>query len=104
MTKAHAGKLDLTSGWRDGESNGRIDFAVATDKIAPGSTTGRRANGAEQVVMVVEGSGRAYIGGEETDLSHGTSLLIPARVPHEVENVGASILRLVTAVGDQQAA
>ena len=104
MTTAHAGESDLTSGWRDGESTGKIDFAVATDKIAPGASTGCRESDAEQVLMVVEGSARAYVDGEQTELSRGSSLLIPPLVRHEVENVGESTLRLITAVGDEQAA
>ena len=104
MTKAHAEEEDLTRGWRDGESDGRIDFAVATDKLEPGATTGRRASGSEQVLMVVDGAAIAYVDGEETELSSGSSVLIPALVPHEIENVGDSTLRLITAVSDERAA
>ena len=104
MTKAHADDEDLTRDWRDGESNGRIDFAVATDKLEPGATTGRRESGSEQVLMVVDGAARAYVDGQETELSRGSSVLIPALVPHEIENVGDSTLRLITAFSDERAA
>jgi quercetin dioxygenase-like cupin family protein len=104
MTTAHADEEDLTRDWRDGESNGRIDFAVATDKLEPGATTGRRESGSEQVLMVVDGDAVAYVDGEETELSRGSSVLIPAAVPHEIENVGDSTLRLITAVSDERAA
>ena len=100
MTTAHAHEEDLTRDWRDGESHGRIDFAVATDKLEPGASTGRRESGSEQVLMIVDGSARAYVDGEATELSRGSSVLIPAAVPHEIENVGDDMLRLILAVSD----
>jgi quercetin dioxygenase-like cupin family protein len=104
MTTAHAYDEDLTRDWRDGDGTGRIDFAVATDKLEPGATTGRRESGSEQVLMVVDGDARAYVDGQQTELSCGSSVLIPALVPHEIENVGKSTLRLITAVSDERAA
>jgi quercetin dioxygenase-like cupin family protein len=98
MTTAHADEEDLTQDWREGESHGRIDFAVATDKLEPGASTGRRESGSERVLMVVDGCARAYVDGEATELVTGASVLIPALVPHEVENVGDSTLRLITAI------
>jgi mannose-6-phosphate isomerase-like protein (cupin superfamily) len=105
MTKTQADGEDLTAGWSQGDrAPGRIDFAVATDKLAPGATTGPRESITERVMMVVDGAARAYVDGEETELSRGSSVLIPAAVPHEIENVGESTLRLITAVSDEQAA
>jgi mannose-6-phosphate isomerase-like protein (cupin superfamily) len=104
MTEAHANDEDLTAGWRVTESLGRLDFAVVTDKLDPGASTGRRRSGSEKVLMVVDGDARAHIGGESTELTAGSSLLIPACVPHEVENVGGATLRLITAVNDERAA
>ncbi len=105
MTKADVAERDLTDGWHTGDRDpGRIDFAVATDKIAPGMTTGRRKNAAEQVLMVVDGDARARVAGEETVLKRGSSVLIPATVPHEIENVGAGTLRLISAFSDEVAA
>jgi mannose-6-phosphate isomerase-like protein (cupin superfamily) len=104
MTTAHAHDADLTEDWREGESLGRIDFAVATDKLEPGASTGRRQIGSEQVLMVVDGDACAHIDGEATELSSGASVLIPALVSHEIENVGESTLRMITAVSDERAA
>lgn len=86
------------------DSLGRLDFAVVTDKLAPGASTGRRRSGDEKVLMVVDGAARAHLDGEATELTAGSSLLIPACVPHEVENVGDETLRLITAVNDERAA
>jgi quercetin dioxygenase-like cupin family protein len=105
MTKAHVNEEDLTQGWHEGgRESGRIDFAVATDKLEPGATTGRRESGAEKVLMVVDGTARAYVDGEATCLTRGSSVLIPAAVPHEIENVGESTLRLISAFSDELAA
>jgi quercetin dioxygenase-like cupin family protein len=104
MTRGHAEHEDLTAGWRESDSLGRLDFAVVTDKLAPGASTGRRASGSEKVLMVVDGDARARVDGEATELSPGSSLLIPACAPHEIENVGDETLRLITAVNDERAA
>jgi quercetin dioxygenase-like cupin family protein len=105
MTKAHVNEEDLTAGWRRHDSEpGKIDFAVATDTLEPGASTGRRESGSEQVLMVVDGEARAYVDGQATRLSSGSSVLIPAAVPHEIENVGDSTLRLISAVSDERAA
>jgi quercetin dioxygenase-like cupin family protein len=105
MTTAHADQADLTKHWDTGAREpGRIDFAVATRNLEPGASTGERESGTEQVVMVVDGEARARVNGEETTLSRGTSVLIPALVPHEIENVGESTLRIISAVNDELAA
>ena len=105
MTTANADEEDLTAGWRRGDGEpGRIDFAVATDKLQPGATTGRRERESEQVLMVVTGDARAYVDGEEKHLSSGASVLIPAAAPHEIENIGESTLRLISAISDERAA
>ncbi len=104
MTRGHAEHEDLTAGWRERDSIGRLDFAVITDKLDPGASTGTQESHSEKVLMVVDGDARAHVDGEATELSVGSSLLIPACVPHEVENVGPAILRLITAVNDEHAA
>jgi quercetin dioxygenase-like cupin family protein len=105
MTTADANHEDLTAHWDSGEREpGRIDFAVATDNLEPGASTGRRERGNEQVVMVVDGHARARVDGEEARLSRGSSVLIPALVQHEIENVGDSTLRIVSAVNAERAA
>jgi mannose-6-phosphate isomerase-like protein (cupin superfamily) len=104
MTRGHAEHEDLTAGWRASNSLGRLDFAVVTDKLDPGASTGRRESGNEKVLMVVDGAARAHVDGEPTELSPGSSLLIPACVPHEIENVGDQPLRLITAINDERAA
>jgi mannose-6-phosphate isomerase-like protein (cupin superfamily) len=104
MTKANVIERDLTEGWSTGAREpGRIDFAIATAKIAPGATTGRRENGSEQVLMIVDGHARARVAGEETCLTRGASVLIPADCPHEIENVGAGTLRILSAYSDELA-
>jgi quercetin dioxygenase-like cupin family protein len=105
MTTADAREEDLTAGWKlDDREPGRIDFAVATDRLEPGASTGRRKHGAEQVLMVVDGQACACVDGERKRLKRGASVLIPAAAPHEIHNVGDSTLRLVTAVSDERAA
>ena len=105
MTKAHADDRDLTEHWDSGDREpGRLDFAVATRNLEPGASTGERESGTEQVVMVVDGEARARVAGEETTLSLGSSVLIPALARHEIENVGDGPLRIVSAVNDALAA
>jgi quercetin dioxygenase-like cupin family protein len=105
VIKADVSERDLTEGWDKGDREpGRIDFAVATEGVEPGKSTGRRESDAQVVLMVVDGDARARVAGEETRLKRGSSVLIPATVPHEIENVGESTLRLVSAFSDECAA
>lgn len=103
MDVAHVDERDLTERWSHGEKRGAIDFPVETTKVEQGSTTGCRQSRVEQVLLVVAGTAKALIGGEEKELMPGSTVLIPRKVPHEIRNIGDGALRLLRAFAEQPA-
>ena len=53
----------------------------------------------EEVLYVVEGTGRLKCGDEEADICPGTAFFSPLGVPHEVRNTGDIPLKIVWAYG-----
>jgi quercetin dioxygenase-like cupin family protein len=102
MEDAHVTDRDLTEDW--GRSTaGRIDFPVETTRVERGLSTGCRASLGEQVLLVVAGTARARVGGEEKRLTAGSTVRIPSKVPHEIHNIGDGALRLLRAFAEQPA-
>jgi mannose-6-phosphate isomerase-like protein (cupin superfamily) len=102
MTEAHVEERDLTERW--GLSRpGAFDFPVETTRLPAGSNTGCRTTRVEQVLMVVTGRAKAYVGWEEKHLTPGSTVLIPPCVPHVVHNVGDGPLSLLRAFEAQPA-
>jgi quercetin dioxygenase-like cupin family protein len=46
----------------------------------------------EQITTVLEGRVRLVVGGEEREVEPGTTVLLPANVPHEVEALADTVL------------
>src|SRR5688500_18653850 len=102
MDDAHVKDEDLTRRWTGGAGEpGRIDFPVETSRVETGSSTGCRRSRVEQVLLVVAGTARAFVGGEEKRLTAGSTVLIPPKVPHEIHNVGDGALSLLRAFAEQ---
>ena len=99
MDDAHVTHTDLTERWGHTEQ-GRIDFPVETTRVERGSSTGCRQNRVEQVLLVVTGTARALVGGEEKKLTAGSTVLIPPKVPHEIHNIGDGSLNLLRAFAE----
>jgi mannose-6-phosphate isomerase-like protein (cupin superfamily) len=102
MTEAHVDERDLTERWGEGRP-GTFDFPVETTRLESGSATGCRRNRVEQVLMVVAGTAKAYVGHEEKQLTSGCTILIPAQVEHDIHNVGDGPLSLLRAFEQQPA-
>lgn len=49
----------------------------------------------EEVLVVLEGHGRAWLGGENTPIAPGSCVFLPPRQVHCVENLGVEPLRLL---------
>ena len=103
MDDAHVDERDLTERWSHGGKPGTIDFPVETTKVARGSSTGCRQSRVEQVLLVVAGTANALVGSEEKQLTPGSTIRIPAKVPHDIRNVGDGSLRLLRAFAEQSA-
>lgn len=59
-------------------------------RIHPGETVPKHTHGDEdQVYYVVSGTGFVILNGERTDVTAGSSVLIPLGTEHEITNSGA---------------
>lgn len=67
-------------------------MTVARIHLAAGAVVPRHAHPNEQVANVLEGSLRFVVGDEETTVSAGQSVAIPADVPHEVECLADAVV------------
>jgi quercetin dioxygenase-like cupin family protein len=63
---------------------------------APGAgAPPHRHDGVEEVIVVLEGLARIHVGGEETELGAGESVVLPAGSRHGFTNVGTDGLRIL---------
>jgi quercetin dioxygenase-like cupin family protein len=99
--KASIDELELVESWYDGDPTMRVRFGAAFDAAAGATASsllylevpaGRRTpwhtHSAEEVVFVLRGQAEAGIGDERLELAAGDAALVPAHVPHGLENVG----------------
>ena len=73
-------------------------FQAGTINLVPGGKEGGPDNkhkGSDQWLFVVEGTGRATVGGRRQALKPGTLLLIEKGVTHEILNTGKGLLKTV---------
>src|SRR4051812_31258831 len=80
---------------------GRIDFAVATERLGVGERTGPRCSAHERVLLVVDGVADAHVGEGRVRLRGGMTALVPSAVGHEIINVGSGPLQLLVASPDR---
>jgi mannose-6-phosphate isomerase-like protein (cupin superfamily) len=87
-------QLRLTKGFRVGIGNKRAQMAEMV--IPPGEAEGGPGNehhGADQWLLILEGTGVAKVEGKRVPLKAGTLLLIERGEEHEVKNTGRRLLR-----------
>jgi mannose-6-phosphate isomerase-like protein (cupin superfamily) len=90
-------QLSFCPGFRLSVGNARSQAAVMV--LAAGSEEGGPDNnhrGADQWLLVLEGTGAAIINGHTTSLKAGTMVLIEAGDRHEIRNTGRSLLKTVS--------
>jgi mannose-6-phosphate isomerase-like protein (cupin superfamily) len=90
-------QLSFRPGFRLSVGNARSQAAVMV--LAVGGKKGDPDNhhrGADQWLIVVEGTGSAIINGHKTALKPGKILLIEAGDRHEIRNTGRSLLKTVS--------
>lgn len=89
-------QLTFRPGFRLSVGNSRSQAAVMV--LSPGATEGGADNlhrGADQWLLVVEGTGVAIVNGRKTALKQGMLLLIEAGDRHEIRNTGRALLKTV---------
>jgi quercetin dioxygenase-like cupin family protein len=108
MLTVQLGELELAEYWCEADPTlrGRLGLPMHTGSGAastaviyfehePGEHHGRHTDSAEEVVLVLEGEAEVEAADERLVLGAGAAALVPANVPHDIGNVGATRLRVV---------
>lgn len=93
--KSH--KLSYERGFRVAPGNARSQAAVMV--LEPGASEGgpdNRHQGADQWLLVVSGTGVAFVEGRSVGLEAGSAVLIEAGERHEIRNTGHGPLRTIS--------
>lgn len=80
-----------SSGWRlltdPGDVACRVDtLAIINESIAPGDRIPLHVHDLDEAISVLEGSGEARLGAERRRVTAGSTVFIPAGVPHGTTN------------------
>ena len=94
--------------WQEGDHTLRAKFSrpshaqtgdtstgVVYFEVEPDQHRASHTHSAEEVVLVLKGEAEAVVGEERGRLCAGDMALIPARVPHDLYNIGEVTLRVV---------
>ena len=108
MITARLDRLDLVEYFQEDDPTLRATFGrpvhthtgatstgVVYFEVEPGRHGGSHAHSAEEVVLILQGEAEAVVGEERGRLPEGGMVVIPARVAHDVYNVGEDTLRVV---------
>jgi len=90
-------QLSFRPGFRVSTGNSKSQAAVMV--LVPGGKEGgpdNRHSGADQWLIVVEGTGLAIINGRRVPLKPGKAVLIEAGDRHEIRNTGRSLLKTIS--------
>lgn len=82
-----------------GPRDGLRTVEVWMQTIAPGAETPRHRHACEEVVVVLRGSGTCEIDGAVLSFGPGSTLILPAGVPHQIANTGADEMHVIAALG-----
>lgn len=70
----------------DAELGGAVNQSLAEATLDPGARTRRHYHArTEEIYVVLAGSGRMEVDGDERDVERGDAILIPARAWHELQ-------------------
>ncbi len=75
--------------------NGSDATMVICGDFAPGHRQGRHTNSAEETHLILQGTAEIGTEEEKATATAGHVIVIPARMPHDVKNVGDETLRVV---------
>jgi mannose-6-phosphate isomerase-like protein (cupin superfamily) len=95
MRNPEDGSLKYRVGFPVYAHQGAADCAVVWMQIEPGRGLGMHKDSQEESVLVLEGTARGTLGEETAELGMGNAVVIPAMVPHDLENVGEGVLKAV---------
>jgi len=100
--------LELIQMWNDADPEMRTRFqfplhggvgttssAVVYFEVEPGEYLGRHTDSAEEILLVLDGEGVAFVGDEEAVVGPGSLAVVPALAPHGVRATGDRTLKVV---------
>jgi mannose-6-phosphate isomerase-like protein (cupin superfamily) len=80
----------------DAQLGGASEQSLAEATLAAGTRTRRHYHArTEEIYVMLEGSGRMEVAGDERDVGPGDAILIPPRAWHEIEASAAGELRFL---------
>lgn len=82
-----------------GPAHGMQTFEMWMQTIAPGAGTPVHRHACEEAILILRGSGRLTIEGQDTDFGPNSTLLIRPDAIHQIVNTGSEEMFLVAALG-----
>jgi quercetin dioxygenase-like cupin family protein len=76
-------------------ATGAKSTAVVYFELDPGARIGSHTDSAEEILLILAGKGEATVGGEIGEVEEGSLTVVPALVPHDIENSGQSTLKVL---------
>ena len=101
--------LELLEGWVDSDAERyrvRFNFpinaatgaegcAIVYFELEPGKSLAIHTDSAEEILYIVSGTAIAHVGEESGQVTAGDLAVVPALVPHGLDNVGEDTVRVV---------
>lgn len=81
--------------WLLSAVNGTASTAAIYGEIEPGCRLLTHMDGAEEVVLILEGRVDLTVGDEHRQVEAGGIAVVPALVPHSLCNAGSSLVRFI---------
>ena len=82
-------------GFPSHSATGSASTATVLFELEPGARLATHTDSAEELLLVLEGTGEATVGDETGVLTAGPVAVVPALVPHAIRSVGESTLRVL---------
>lgn len=80
-------------------AHGTRKLATVYFELQPGDHLGRHTDSAEELLLVLEGKVKAFVGEESGEVSAGSLVLIPEMVPHDLQNTGTGPAKVLGVFG-----
>jgi mannose-6-phosphate isomerase-like protein (cupin superfamily) len=81
-----------------GHRDGLAGLEIWNQMLEPHAETPVHYHECEEVVVVLQGSGRAVIAGEAQDFGPNSTLVIPTKAVHQLVNTGEGTMQLIAAL------
>jgi quercetin dioxygenase-like cupin family protein len=109
MTTANLDTAEMLEAWVEGDPSVRckLGFLIGSHngstsstsllfEIAPGYAAPTHQDSADEIAVILQGSGEVTIGDQTVSVNAGDMALLPRMVPHGVRNAGQETMRILT--------